>query len=247
MSYVTKTDEIAGWSNPKAIILKDVGIVFIAAISIMVIMFSYWQYSSSTPLNSYPGIYVVSWLSVILGGLLGWRTRRLEITLLISTAVGVAWRISVVWIVLMAAIEYVFKDEIFKVQDQFPELLLKYTLLITGMFILGHVTNVARGHFLRSVRGIKWGLNEILALLTILATLIQIILSTVPLLVNNSAAKVGGSIDLETTTVQNMPQQITGEDDMDKTWEIVLMKYKSCFGDGGEVDADCESNVLDRY
>ncbi len=110
MSYVTETDEVTRWNSPRMIILKDIGIVFIAAISIMVIMFSYWQYSSSSPLDSYPGIYVVSWLSVILGGLLGWRTRRLEIALLMSTAVGVAWRISVVWIVMVAVIEYVLND-----------------------------------------------------------------------------------------------------------------------------------------
>ena len=99
-----------------------------------------WQLKPPEPVTGWGG---ASWIGGILGLILGFRASQSLVAQPIWAAFGVAWRISVVWVVLAALAEG-GKGEIqsaLATMPFFPSLLVAFIGMIAGGFILGYLVH----------------------------------------------------------------------------------------------------------
>ena len=157
--------------DASGVLRANTKIVVGSAIVVWCGMSAYWVYDS---LMSEIGIAITFLTSMILGVVLGYRAQRLVGVRPLAAALGVAWRIGIVWVVLAAIIEYVTTDHTATLTiNKFPEILLPHMFLLAIMFIIGYGAGVVRSSTAKmSTRDIISVIGALISLAGLIATIV---------------------------------------------------------------------------
>ena len=94
-------------------------------------------------------LYIVVWFSVPVGLLLGYRAKRLKLELELTgaqplrTAIGVAWRIGALWVMVSAIGEYLAKNTTSSTMADFPGIFGLSLLAVGGSFLVAYGATAA--------------------------------------------------------------------------------------------------------
>ena len=139
----TNQTEVTGRAlvDASSILKANTKIVVVSAIVVWCGMSAHWAYKPLVKIQTLSelGVGIALLTSVFLGAVLGYRAQQLDGVRPVGAALGVAWRLGFVWVVLAAITEHAITGTAEITAHQFPKTLLPHMLLIVVMFIAGYV------------------------------------------------------------------------------------------------------------